>query len=61
MTNILCYIDFEDIYAQKLLWTTIMSWGDTNYIFPYKINMEVVTKAYMGFKSFSICSIMIDN
>ena len=48
MTNILWYIDFEDVYAQKLLWTTILPWGDTNYLLPYKTNMEVVTKAYMG-------------
>ena len=36
------------MYAQKLLTTTIMSWGDTIYILPYKTNREVVTKAQMG-------------
>ena len=48
MTNILWYIDSKGVYEQKLLWTTIMSRGDTNYILPYKTNIEVVTKAQMG-------------
>ena len=48
MTNILWYIDSKGVYAQKLLRTTIMSRGDTNYILPYKTNIEVVTKAQMG-------------
>ena len=43
MTN--CFIDSKDVCAQKLLWTTIMSQGDTRYILPYKTNVEVVTKA----------------
>ena len=48
MTNILWYIDSKCVYAQKLLRTTIMSRVDTNYILPYKTNIEVVTKAQMG-------------
>ena len=31
--------------AQKPLWTTIMSRGDTNYLIPYKTTCEEVTKA----------------
>ena len=41
MTNILWYINSKGVYAQKLFWTTIISWGDTNYILPYQTNIEV--------------------
>ena len=33
--NVLQYFDSKGVYAQKLLRTTIMSRGDTNYILPY--------------------------
>ena len=36
------------MYAQKLILTTIMSGGDTNYILTYKTNIGVVTNAQMG-------------
>ena len=45
---LLLYIDSKILYAHKLLRTTIMSQGDTNYILPYKTNIEVVTKAQLG-------------
>ena len=48
MRNVLSNIDSKGVYAQKLLWTTIMSRGDTNYILPYKTNIEVGTKDQMG-------------
>ena len=47
MTNILGYTYAKGVYAQKLLRTTLMSWGDTNYILPYKTNIEVVTKYHL--------------
>ena len=37
------------MYAQRLLQTTIMSWGDTNYILTHKTNIDVVTKSQMAF------------
>ena len=48
MTNMFWYIDSKGVYAQKLLWASIMSRGDINYILPYKTNIEVVTEAQMG-------------
>ena len=37
------------MYMQKkTLQTTIMSWGYTNYLSPYKTNSKACTKAQMG-------------
>ena len=52
--NILSYMDSKGVYAQKLLRTTIMSGGDTNYNLPCKTNIEVVTKAQMSLNH-SVC------
>ena len=48
MSNILWYIDSKGVHSQNLLWTTLMFRVNTNYILPYKTNIEVVTKVKMG-------------